>query len=578
MENNTQPTPSTPRNRLHTALFAAAALLIPVLLGLFVVVIVHKLRPAAQPPALGTLASRLDENTVTNLTKLLELQRDVRSAGENTEELNLRIWSALALQPAVLFHIAAPDAGKQWTWHLSQDGLYAIAIATQPDTLGHRSIGLFDLIAEEWLWKNILPWPDMYESPYVFNRHVVLRYTKNMAHFALEIDAHGKIIDIATLGKTPFSPSAPMRPLPGFPGNPVGIKNGVLFTADAHSQALVGYALERVPALRYAGKGDENTLFSGNGLLKFTLRDGYLTVADSLSQTVLQRIDAWPHTTNTVVTGARVTHDGSLLSVFLKTAFAGTPVQAREWCVAIATYTGKVTPSFNADALLAKPRHINQLQTLSSDGLWSVSVSTSNVLSVASQTQNRELARLSLNSVLNARTPVNHIAFLEDNRHLLIRQSNDFWLLDLAAARSHADLLARLSRSVNTNVVVTAGAETVPTAAVESAAALSASTNAPVTLGDPACSRLALRAQWYASYQAWGYAAAALEEAALRSASDGRAPRVNPLLLAHALLLSGQPQKARLVCRKALMELISDTSDYNRMIRYQLQGLLFAQP
>jgi len=575
MENNTRLSSSTPRNRLHTALIASAVLLIPVLVSLLAVVMVHKLRPTARPPALGAIASRIDENTATNLTKLIELRRDLRSAGENTEELNLRIWSALALQPAVLFHIDPPESGKQWNWQLSQDGLFAIAIATQPDTLGRRSVGLFDLIADEWLWKSLLPWPDAHEAPYVFKRHVVLRYAKNMGHFAMEIDAHGKIVDIATLGKTPFSPSAPMRPIPGFPGDPVAIKSGVLFTSDVHRQALVGYALERMPALHYAGKGDENTLFSGNGLLKFTLRDGRVTVADSLSQTVLQRIDAWPHATNTVVTGARVTHDGSLLSVFLKTALAGVPPQTREWSVAIATYTGTVIPSFNADALIAKPRHINQRQARSSDGQWSVSVSNSNVLSVASQAQNRELARLNLNGLLNARRPIDHIGFLEDNSHLLIRQSDDFWLLDLAAAHGHADLLSRLSLSVSTNAAAVPAAAEV---AAASDAARSASTNAPTTLGDPACSRLALRAQWYASHQAWGYAAAALEESSVRSASDGRAPRVNPLLLAHADLLSGQPQKARLVCRKALMEIMSDTSDYNRMIRYQLQGLLFAQP
>ena len=60
--------------------------------------------------------------------------------------------------------------------------------------------------------------------------------------------------------------------------------------------------------------------------------------------------------------------------------------------------------------------------------------------------------------------------------------------------------------------------------------------------------------------------------------TPGRAPRVNPLLQARADILSGQKQKARLVCRQALMGLIADPSDYNRMARYHLQGLLFSQP
>ena len=582
MDNNAHPKLThMPSQRLHTALFATAVLLIPLLLGILFVVVFHKIRPVATPPppGAGDVSNRLDEATATNLSRLVELRRDMRTEGYDTEELNFRIWAAHALQPAVLFHVDPPGTGKRWNWYLSQDGLFAIAVSIQADARGRRTAGLFDLVADEWLWKNDLPWPDAHESPYVFNRHIVLRYTKRAARFAMEIDAHGAITGIDALGKSAFKETPPIGSVPGCPGTPVAIRSSVLFAADMERQSLVGYALERVPGLRYAGKGDENTLFSGDGLLKFSIKDGRVTVADSLTQTVLQRIDAWRHTTNTVVTGTLVTHDGSQLSVFLKTALAGTPAMVREWSLSVATYTGTVMPTFNADALLAKPRRVNQRQALSADGRWLVSVTASNVLSIVGQPQNREVANLRLGALLGLRKPIDHIAFLEEGRHLVIRQGDNFWLLDFAAARSHADLLARKSASAKFPVLSLPseeeeGAAAAPAAAV---ASLAASLNAPAS-ATPSTSYFALRAEWYASHQAWAYAAALLDEAAACSASDGRAPRVNPLLQARADILSGQRQKARLVCRQALMNLISDPSGYNRMIRYHLQGLLFATP
>ena len=582
MDTHAHPTLTrTPRQRLHTALLATAVLLIPLLLGILVVILAHKIKPVntPPPPGAGAVSNRLDESTATNLTRLVELRRDLRNEGYDTGELNFRIWAAHALQPTVLFHVDPPDSGKRWNWYLSQDGLFAIAVSIQTDARDRRAVGLFDLVADEWLWKNTLPWPDSHEAPYVFNRHVVLRYVKHAARFAMEIDAHGAITGIDSLGKSAFKATPPLYPVPGFPGTPVALRSGVLFTSDTEHQALTGYAQERVPGLHYAGKGDENTLFSGNGLLKFTIRDGRVTVADSLTQTVLQRIDAWRHTTNTLVTGALVTHDGSQLSVFLKTSLAGTPPTVREWSVSVATYSGAVTPTFNADALLAKPRRVYQRQAPSADGRWLVSVTASNVLTVVEQPQNREVAKLDLAATLGLRKPIDHISFLEEGRHLVLRQSDNLWLLDFAAARGHADLLARKSASSKYPVLSPPTAENADTATAPATlvASLPSSTNAPAA-AVPATSYFALRAEWYASHQAWGYAAALLEAAAASAATDGRAPRVNPLLQARADILSGQKQKARLVCRQALMGLIADPSDYNRMARYHLQGLLFSQP
>jgi hypothetical protein len=574
MDNTPRLTPNepnaTPRQLLQTALLAAALLLIPLLLGTLLVLTVHKIKPvSAPPPKADTDNSRMDADA-TNLLQLVERRRDRRNNGDDTEDLNVRIWAAHADQPTPLFRIDPPGPAMRWNWHLSQDGLFALAVSVQTDAADRRSVGLFDLVADRWLWKKSLPWPDSYEAPYVFNRHVVLRYAKNAKLFAMEIDERGAVTGIDVLRRAAFKKDAPLYPVPGFPGTPVALRHGVLFTSEAESPALAGYALERLPGLHFAGKGDGNTLFSGNGRLKFSVQNGRVTVADSLTQTVLQRIDAWPHSTNTLVTGARVTHDGSQLSLFLKTTFGGTPAATREWSVSVATYTGTITPTFNPDALLAKPQRLCQRQTDSSDRRWHVSVTESNLLSVVALPQNRPVAHLDLGNALSLRQPIDHIAFLEEDRHLVIRQRDNFWLLDFGTVLNHADLLARKAASAEAaaQAALSASAPTAP---------LAASTNAPA---EPfsAVPGLALRAEWYALHGAWGYAAAALEAAAAESDADGRAPRVNPLLQAHAYLLSGQKQKARLVCREALARLISDSSDYNRMVRYHLQGLLFSQP
>lgn len=593
MQNKTTPdlgtlsSRSARNNLFRTVLFASAFLLVPALLGLLFVFTYHKLSPDAAQRSSSTSAAsvtnRPADTAAANLAQLVALRRDLRGAGYPTDDVNLRIWAAHATEPERLFNVPPPEEGKKWNWNLSQDGRYAIAVSIQLDPLGRRAVGFYDLVTEKWLWKKALPWPDTHESPYVFDRTTVLRYTKNAQRFAMEINAQGAIVNIDKLGKTDFSVSHPIPPDPAFPGEPVAIKSGVFFVADALHQNLIGYAQDRLPGLRYAGKGDENTLFSGNGLLKFNIRAGRVTVSDSLTQTVLQQIDAWPNTTNTVVTGALTTHDGSQLSVFLKTDFGGTPSTAREWSLSLSLYTGTVKQSFNADALLAKPRRVLQRQALSPDGQWQVAVTPANELTFTSPLQKREVTRVSLAKLLGLQKPLDNLAFLEEGRHLVLRQGDNFWLLDFAVARGYADLLARK----------TASAEPPPAAAPAPAAAKAAVATgprrevaAPVQpfapyLSDPNASipsALALRAEWFAANQAWSYAAALLEEAHSLQQNDYRALRVNPLLQARYLLLSGQKQKARHACREALGLLMADRSDYNRMVRYHLQGLLFAKP
>lgn len=579
------PSHSTANAVMRTALLAGAVFLIPVLLGIFFVFAYQHLSPAAaRQSASGACVT--NQPAATNLAQFVALRRELRGKGLPVGDLNLRIWAARATEPERLFNVPPPEEGRQWNWHLSQDSRYAAAVSVQLDTLGRPAVGLYDLILEKWLWKKTLPWPGTHEALYVFNRCAVLRYTQNAQHFAMEISADGQI---TMLDKLPASsirrpPPAALAPLPVCSGNSGASKNGVVFAVDAQHQNLIGHAQERLPGLRYAGKGDDNTLFSGNGLLKFTVRDGRVTVSDSLTQTVLQQTVAWPNSTNTVVTGALTTHDGSQLSVFLKTTFVGTPSAMREWSVSLSLYTGTVMQSFNADALLAKPRRALQREARSPDGQWLVTVTPKNELSFTSQLDKREAICVSLTQLLGLQNPLSHLAFLEEGRHLALRQGDNFWLLDFDVARGYADLLDRKAANAEalTPSSVPAKGDALSSRTASVLAPASDPSLPPTTFVDEPDtsipSALALRAEWFADNQAWHYAAALLEETRTLQQYDYRAPRVNPLLQARCYLLSGQRQKARSACREALGYLVSDPTEYNRMIRYQLQGILFAKP
>jgi hypothetical protein len=89
--------------------------------------------------------------------------------------VDIRLWAARAQEPEALFRVSPPDPDKRWNWHLSQDGLFALAVSMEIDRFDRRDVGLFDLSGEEWAWTNSLPWPDTHEAPYVFKRHLVVR-------------------------------------------------------------------------------------------------------------------------------------------------------------------------------------------------------------------------------------------------------------------------------------------------------------------------------------------------------------------------------------------------------------------
>jgi len=262
--------------------------------------------------------------------------------------------------------------------------------------------------------------------------------------------------------------------------------------------------------------------------------------------------------------------------------------------VSLDLYSGTTVKSFNADALFAKPKRSASLQALSPDGRWQLSVNASNELTIASLPQKRDVARVSL-AALGLQKAIDHLAFLEQGRYITLRQRDTFWLLDFAVARGYGDLLARKAASTNSASFAANGLTNPPPASAAGASPDAQLATSPHGYGvsapfdadvlsyesDPdatAPSYLALRAELFAANQAWGYSASLLEQTHRLQEYDVRAPRVNPLLLSRYQLLCGQPQKARLTCREALRALMFDSTDYNRMVRYQLQGLLFAKP
>mgnify|MGYP000932203590 CR=1 FL=1 len=159
--------PCSSRNLAQTALLATAVLLVPAALGLLVVLLSHTLRPAATPPpadALAGVTNSLYDGTALDKAQLLDLHAKLRSQGVATDDVNLRLWAASAAEPTVLFSVPPPESGKKWHWSLSHDGLYAVAVSSHRDALERRTVGLFDLLDEKWLWTKVLPWPETHEK------------------------------------------------------------------------------------------------------------------------------------------------------------------------------------------------------------------------------------------------------------------------------------------------------------------------------------------------------------------------------------------------------------------------------
>ena len=599
----------------RTVMLAGSVFFIPVLIGTLVVLAGQRLLPSSKSgtaaDAAAALTARLHDGSAVSVAQLTALRRDLRGAGLPTDEADLRLWAARAAEPERLFRVPPPEAGKRWNWHLANDGLYALAVAAAPDTAGRRTVGLYDLASETWAWNSVLPWPETHEAPYVFDRRTIVRYAKNDTRFALEVDRDGKIISIDKLGAGAFAMPPPARPDPRFSGlTAVAARHNVFFASDPQDYSLHGYASSPLPGLRHAGPCDATTAFSGNGLMKFSVVTGVVTVADSLTLTTLQTYKAWPAESDTTVRGMAAALDGSNLVVSLTSTFAGTPPVKRDWSMSIDLYSGKGKTN-TGDQQPPVPERAASLTALSPDGKWRLTVDADNALTVTAENAKTPAAtpaaRVALAS-LGLRAPVQSIAFLEGGRHLLIRQRTEAWLLDFTVARAYGGLMARAatcSKTISqdsyrvrreTNGTEKAGAKL---ATAPEGYGISEDYEADELASDSfadatAPSYLLMRAEMLVANQAWGYAAATLEETARLQAHDLRAPQINPLLFARCQILAGQDKKARAICRDALRKLLQRPVMYdsatgttrappnieetdNRMIRYHLQSILFAK-
>lgn len=571
---------------LKTLAFASGFVLIPIAIGVGLVAL-HTLitapsrRAPITPPE---LVRQLSDATLTDLETLQTIRRDARDHGLNTEELDIRIWAALLNHPIPLIEIRPPDTRTPWTWRLSSDGAYAVALATSADTIGRRNVGLYDLGKRDWVWTNQIPWPDNHEAPHVVNKTLLLRYLKNGKAFAMEITPDGTIAAIDPVSRPPICTN-PSGNKTDFPGLSIGEKSGLSFVAQTNgTYSLKGFATHRLPGIYPAGQGDPDTQFSGNGRLKFQIGNGCVIVQDSMTQTVLQRFAAWIPSTNTVVTSSLVTQDGGLLTVFLKTRFPGTPSVVREWTVSINIYSGTLHPSYSADILLAKPvPERNPLVARSRDERYQFTIINGHELVIAPVSEpGHAIARIPLSQTLGSTQPIQQLRMLEEGSHLLLRQGANCWLLDTSVMRNTASLLTRLQ-------AVQEAAQTPPVTTTEPAMTEAppppAATQDASTIRDlaestpvPPIAPLALQAEQLWQHQCWFYAAKSFEACTRMGETDSRAPRINPLLHVRACDLSGQRRQAKNICRNALNLLISDSTEYNRMMRYHLQGFLFSAP
>ena len=538
-------------------------------------------RPPQQDEASIALTNRLHHAAMLNMHELQILRREARQAGYDTEEVDVRIWAAGAMHPSVLISIPPPSLDDKWSWVLSTDGGYAVAVASKTDAADRRTVGLYDLKSDEWLWTNKFIWPDTHEEPHVFNRALVLRYTKNNADFAMEVSPNGKIVSIDPLPKNTFQRSSPPSARPECPGQPVALKHNVFFVTDPNTWCLTGYAHCRLPGLYPVGKGDDNTRFSGNGRIKFLIdgNNGVVVVEDSLTQNVLQRFDNWcPQDLSFFeVTEATTTRDGSALTIFANQRLTSmrTTEALKKWSVTFDLFNDTVRQSVNANMGLSKPQSTySPTIAFSRDDRWAFSVSQDYELRITTRVDPvREIVRVPLDKILGLTRPITHLIALEEGRYLAIRCHEDMWLLDISVIRNYASQLDRMSAADYALANPEEEKETEKESSMENDGFFE-DWSMPVA---PPIAPVALHAEQLYQHQAWFYAVLRFGTCMEYAAMDSRALRVNPLIFARAAFLSQQPKLGKTICRNALLSLAADRTGYNRMMRYHLQALYYGE-
>ncbi|MCL2104835.1 MAG: hypothetical protein FWH21_07260, partial [Kiritimatiellaeota bacterium] len=327
---------------------------------------------------------------------------------------------------------------------------------------------------------------------------------------------------------------------------------------------LTGYAHCRLPGLYYAGKGDDNTIFSGNGRFKFRVEGERILVEDSLTQKLLQsfRVDK-----PSIITGISTTREGDVLTVFVNE-------KSIAKCFAVNLVSGNVKETLGAEKV---PQTVEDI-AFSRDGRWGFVIENNRglnelvIITDANSGSHKEIALVPFGTL---HSPISRLTLLEEERHLVIRSDDDFWLLDLSVARNYASQLDRMAAADYAQAhPEEEDKETEKELEEDDYYGMWLASFKPT----PPIAPIALHAEQLVQHQAWFYAIARFNTCMRYAAMDYRAPRINPLLYARASFLAGQPALGKAICRNVLEQvLLSDRTDYNRMIRYHLQALYFAE-
>ncbi len=593
------PKKSELRNLKKTALVAALLFLVPFTAATLLGLLVNRFSPVRQGARAAREAAAMQPPGCAadaGIDDLLSHRTELRNLGLPIEPTNLRIWAAAAAEPALLIHLDPPEAALSWEWHLSQDGLHALAVAKSPgvDSL-LKEVALYSFAEGIWLWKNTLPWPEVHEAPWVFHSTTVVRSSKNNRRFAMEINPAGDIVALDALGAGAPAPAAAPAQDSRFKGQAIAAISGVFFVVDEMDSTLKGYALQNLPGLYDAGAFDRNSCFSGNGLLKFRACDGTVTVHDAFTQLILDEKSLWRAATNTVVTAIKANHDGSELSIQLETTFAQPDPVVRDWNLSWQPVNDIVAISMTNRQHGAAQS--SQASIQSPDSEWRICLRENSVLEIAPVRATGEVVSVDLkNSIPCGSNPVTAIALLEGNRFILLTQRDHAFLLDWHAVAHYGDLRARLEHCKT--ILAGYAAEALHPAEpdgnlVPEISTLSEEDDAdtfnyemtgysetadPRLLEPPSLpSVLSLQAELLANHRAWLYASCQLEQLMQIQERDSRAPRANPLLYTRYNLLTGNPQKVKEGSRSALDALFYDTTPFNQMIRWQMLKTLFPE-
>jgi len=588
-------------NLRKTILLAALIFLIPFVTATLFGLFITRNFPLKQEtkPALADTQNIAQTNMVAcppdaNVAELLEYRQTLRLAGVAVDAVNIRIWAAAANNPALLISVSPPAPGLWWNWRISKDGRYALSIAGGSEDSILRAVALYSFKDESWLWQSNLPWPETHEDPWVFNDTTIIRSSKNNHRFAMEISPAGDIVAIDSLGKGGPFPQNKLSLDAGIEGPAVALRSNVYFSSGNGAPILNGYALKTLPGLYDAGPADNNTCFSGTGLLKFTAEDGTITIRDTFTGITLYKKEAWINSSNTVVSVIQSNRDGSEVTLSMSSTFNNPEPITRQWNMLLHPAADELAVNMSNAPSITKFHPSTTIR--SPDGKWIINLRDASILEIFEVSTGKEIVEVDLKNHINCRNnPIMQASLLKGERFIVLRQSHRAHLLDLHVILHYGDVLARLN--VSRDILDSYTAEELSQAnltdnamrEIDNGESTPESDNFnyemsfyemdfmdPRDLEPPTLpSILSLQAEYLSDHQAWLYAAMKLERLMDIQEQDNRAPKANPLLYTRYSLLSKDSQRAHNGCIKGLQSLFYDETPYNLMIRYQMLKTLF---